>query len=386
MHILVFPGWYPSRLDKFSGDFIQRHLQAISQYCKVTVFYAAKDKSIKTAEEIVVVEGNLTQVYHYYPSFSRRPKVDEALSFSYYNYQCVKAARRIHKQNPVTLVHLCVLQKNQLLGIWLKRRYNIPYVISEHSTFYIDGQFERIGFLHRQLLKHVFEKAESYHAVSQFLYKTLRAKLDLSKEGVVIPNVVNTELFYYDYTLEKGRVSFIHVSNMVEQKNVTGMLEAFAIVKDRGYDFTLNLVGPETSVVRDNVLARGLSRSVNIMGEKDYAEVAQLLQSSDAFVFFTRYETFGCVIIEANACGVPVIVSDLPVTRELINEGFSGEFVQSEDVKNLADKLVNFITNPARFDPIAISSQARSRFSYERVGEQFKNWYDELNNLHVTNA
>jgi hypothetical protein len=81
MHILVFPGWYPSKIDKLSGDFIQRHMHAMAQTCKVSVVFAVKDHSIKKSDIVIIKKGALTEIYYYYPSLSSIEWLDSLLSF-----------------------------------------------------------------------------------------------------------------------------------------------------------------------------------------------------------------------------------------------------------------------------------------------------------------
>lgn len=178
--------------------------------------------------------------------------------------------------------------------------------------------------------------------------------------------------------MTSDRVTFVHVSNMVYQKNVEGMLEAFAEVKKKTDMFYLNLVGPIPDTFRLLINELGLSTNTTVFNERNYKEVAEIMQQSDVFVFFTRHETFGCVIIEANACGLPVIVSNLEVTRELIADRFNGLFVETENIKDLSDKILLTINNLQMFDPLAISLQTRNKFNYDRVGKQFVDWFSSI--------
>ena len=154
------------------------------------------------------------------------------------------------------------------------------------------------------------------------------------------------------------------------------MLQAFAIAKKTTGNFILNLVGPLPDAIKKLINELGLEKHVITWQERNYQEVADIMQQSDVFVFFTRYETFGCVIIEANACGLPVIISDLEVTRELVSEKDNGLFVKSEDVKDLSEKILYMIDHLDNFDPIAISLQTRKKFNYEKIGKQFIDWYN----------
>ena len=377
MHILVFPGWYPGRTDKLSGDFIQRHLHAISQNCKVSVIIPVKDSNIKKTEKVKIINENIDELYYYYPSISSVEWLDNLLSFIRYNFICLRAAKSIFKNEKVVLVHLYVLQKNHLIGLLLKRLYNIPYVISEQSTIYVDGRWEKLNWFQRKMVRYVFLKAASFHAVSKFLLFSITTKLPIKKQGVVIPNVVDTKQFYYKNHLSK-QVTFVHVSNMSYQKNVEGMLQAFAEVKRVNSNFLLHLVGPIKESIRTLIKDAGLDKCVVIWNERNYTEVAEIMQQSDAFVFFTRFETFGCVIIEANACGLPVILSDLEVTRELITDKLNGLFTKTENVKDLAVKIVYFIKHQGTFNPLAISLQTRNNYNYERISLQFLNWYNDV--------
>jgi glycosyltransferase involved in cell wall biosynthesis len=378
MHVVVFPGWYPNKTDRLSGDFIQRHIQAISQSCRVTVIIPVKDRSIEKAFSTKSVEGNLTELYFYYPSSSSIELLDNLLSFIRYNYLCIRWARGVIKRENVTLCHLYVLQKNYFIGPALQLLYKIPFVVSEQSTLYVDGGYEKFNGLKKKIWKYVFEKAASYHAVSRFLANNIKNKLGLNKEGVIIPNVVDSSLFYYDHKLTNPQTTFVHVSNMVQQKNVEGMLKAFAEVKKTSPHFILHLVGPLPERIRALIERLDLSWHVTTWGEKSYQEVAEMMRQGDVFVFFTRYETFGCVIIEANACGLPVIISDLEVTRELVTDNFNGLFVESEDITGLAAKILSTMHNPQKFDPLAISLQTRNKYNYQQVSKQFVAWYNSV--------
>lgn len=378
MHVVVFPGWYPGRVDKLSGDFIQRHMQATAKYCRVSVIVPAKDHTASREDAVTVKNGNLTEIYYYYPSVSSVQWLDGLLSFIRYNYFCISTALRLHKTEPVTLVHLYVLQKNYLVGFILRWLLKIPFVVSEQSTLYVDSRFDKMSRAQKSVLRLVFNEAASFHAVSKYLANSLKTKMGLNKDAVVIPNVVDRDLFFYNHHLSANTITFVHVSNMAHQKNVEGMLHAFAEVKKVNAGFVLNLVGPLPQNIADLIVKLDLQKNITVWNERDYKEVASIMQQSDAFVFFTRHETFGCVIIEANACGLPVIVTDLDVTRELIAENFNGVFVQSENVEELSEKILFTIENISKFDPVAISLQTRHKFNYDRVGKLFYDWYKSV--------
>ena len=92
-------------------------------------------------------------------------------------------------------------------------------------------------------------------------------------------------------------------------------------------------------------------------------------------IHFTRYETFGCVIAESLCCGVPVIVSDLDVTRELVTDGVSGLLVEENKVNDLAEKILFFMKTRFRINSQKIATENQEKFKYDRVGKMFDDLY-----------
>ena len=378
MHILVFPGWYPSRNDWLSGDFIQRHMQAISLNVHVTVVIAVKDESVKKIEKVINVQGNLTEVYYYYPAVTNIKWLGNFISFLRYNFLCYNTYSSLQRQKKIDLVHLYVLQKNQLIGLLLKWFKKAPYVISEQSTFYVDGRLEKLPAVAKKWYSFVFNNAVSFHAVSAYLLRNISTKLNVRKIGVVIPNVVNETIFHYKPKPKNGPTVFVHVSNMVYQKNIEGMLTAFAKVNNQDTNFLLNLVGPLPNHFKTMIADLKLENQVVVWQQQTYTDVANIMKQSDAFVFFTRFETFGCVIIEAGACGLPIILSDLEVTRELIGDKVNGLLVENENVEDLSQKILQLMKGEYIFDRQTISANTLQHFSYKTVSKQFENWYQSF--------
>jgi glycosyltransferase involved in cell wall biosynthesis len=110
------------------------------------------------------------------------------------------------------------------------------------------------------------------------------------------------------------------------------------------------------------------------------SELVKLVQTSDALILYSRYETFGCVLIEANACGVPVIVSDVPVFHENVQEGFNGILAKNEDPAALAEKLSLFLDNQYSFRKNDIITFTKDKFSYKRIGTMYSEWYKSIIN------
>jgi glycosyltransferase involved in cell wall biosynthesis len=110
---------------------------------------------------------------------------------------------------------------------------------------------------------------------------------------------------------------------------------------------------------------------VNYKGEVTHDKIAEAMKASHALVLYSRYESFGNVIIEANACGLPVIVSDLPVFREIVVDGITGIFVEGQKPEELAEKILWLRSNYGKFDPEIIHNSVKQRYNVDVIGNKF---------------
>ena len=195
----------------------------------------------------------------------------------------------------------------------------------------------------------------------------------------IIPNVVDTTIFYPAQNKNATKTRFIHISNMNFQKNTEAILEALHLLKTNE-TFEMYLFGTDNTRIKNLINDYALQDHVFIRGEVAQPELADAIRQSDALVLYSRFETFGCVIIEANACGIPVIVSDIEVFHELVEEGVNGMFAETENPKALAQKLKQFILQKNTFDKMAIADAAAQKYNFKKVGQQFLDLYKSIIN------
>jgi glycosyltransferase involved in cell wall biosynthesis len=377
-HILYLPGWFPNRKDSFSGDFILRHAQAASLYNRITVFFTAPDKDLKKPEIIAqAINENFLTVIYYYPAGNR------LLKTAFNGIRRFNALRKMYQvhfgKKPPDLAHVHVAWPAGLFALYLKKRRGLKYVLTEHETIYMPGHdnYRIQSAFEKKMLPVIFRQAAKVHTVSHSLGEAL-IKLKLLKQmPEIIPNVVDTHLFSFHEKPVGNSFRFIHVSGLTRQKNPEGMLQALAEVKKLRNDFTLTIIGPANEKIKG--LAKKLSLDDNIIftGELPYEEVAKRVSQSDAMIHFTRYETFGCVVAESLCCGVPVIISNLAVTRELVRDSVNGLLVEENNVNELAEKILYFMNRNLKINPRQVAEDSRKKFNYERVGKLLDEFYNK---------
>jgi glycosyltransferase involved in cell wall biosynthesis len=384
MNVLWLTSWFPNRTNPTTGDFIERHAKAVAPFVKQLIIIAVTKDDAMAANGVDIeksTEHNIS-VYRVYYGKSRWGKLFEKM-FS------LKKYLSLHQQvfeeimtlfGKPDIVHVHVSMKAGIFARQLKRNYHIPYIITEHwSGYYKHAKPSVIDFggLYISLNKKVFSDASLLTTVSNELGKSISDNF-IAVPYQVVPNVVDTSIFFPAQKLYSGVIKLIHASGMGYEKNTEAIIRALSICKQQGANFVMHLYGPVHIHLQQLVEELKLGKKVFFHGEVPQPALAKAMQQSDALVLYSRYETFGCVLIEANACGVPVIVSDLPVFHDLITENVNGIFVKGNDPYQLAEKLAAFALHKHLFNKNDIAAKASSLYSYDMVGRKFKAIYDDI--------
>jgi glycosyltransferase involved in cell wall biosynthesis len=382
--ILWLCSWYPHPGDPYEGDFIQRHAKALSLYAPVTVFYVSQEGSNKEVDEDRVIEQQTDGISERIIFFRFNRTGIKIIDKLVYNFRYYRAYKKniqdyILKHGKPGIVHIHVPMKAGMIGRWIKKRWAIPYIVSEHSSHYngkTDDEFSAKSFFHRYNVKKVFRDAITVTNVSAIIAGKLKALFGID-DVRVIHNTVDTRFFSYHYT-EVSKFRFIHVSTLTAyQKNIDGMLKSFSRLANQRQDFELVIVGPASAELKEKVIRSELASFINFAGEISYPDVAKQMQEASALVLFSRYENFPCVMIEALCCGLPVIAADTGGIKEAIDEK-NGILVQSENEEQLTTALNRMMNEYDKFDRKKIAYEANQRFSYETIGKQFYDLYNEV--------
>lgn len=386
MKVLWLCSWYPNKLRPFDGDFIQRHAKAVSLLHQVHVCFIKKDEEgviTSKFKEESFSRGNLTETIIYYkPLKTGISFIDKIISDNQYKKVYKKYLHKyISANGKPKFVHVHVAFKASLAAIWLKKNFNIPFLISEHWSGYLPEAhygYKDFSKVNRIRLKNIFREAERLTVVSMVLGDAIMKNFAVEKFSV-IPNVVDTEIFYpSNEAAENKVVKFIHISSLNIEKNVEETISAFSIVRDKGYNFSLTIYGPNKEHLIKLCTGKNLDALIMFKGEIEQAMLAEEIRKHDALVLFSKYETFGCVVIEANACGLPAILTDLPVFREYVLENKTGTFAASNTANDLAEAIIYFINNREKFNKKEIAEYAKSNFQYSKVAADFDKIYNEI--------
>lgn len=384
MNVLHIASWYPSKVQPFNGDFIQRQLKALSLHMPVYVIAAVKDDEASPDEESWA-ENKLSDQFYERVCCYGSVKTGVGLIDRYFS--SIRYKRILHKMvqdyiwehGKPDLIHVHVAMNGGLIALQLKEQLGIPFVVTEHSTIYHPAAADRLEsrfFMWRKKLKQVLRSAALLLPVSDDLGKAIQHHVP----GVsckVIPNVVDTDQFHLKTKPVSSVCELVHVSGMNYQKNTVGLLNALEQLKKIRTDWHCTMIGPASEALKDLSRKKGLADRIHWAGEVSYAEVAAYMQKSHALVLFSRYENQPCVILEALCCGLPVVTTRVGGIAEVIDAS-NGLFATSEQVNTLVEALDQLMKNYATFDVAQISNHATAAYNYSVVGKKIKQTYEDL--------
>ena len=377
--ILWICSWYPDKLAPFNGDFIQRHAAAAMLYNDIYVIHVVGDTSgkISRKKQEFNIEAGVTEQIIYYPA------TNSLLGrlISHYSWlQLYRHAIRkyISEYGKPDLVHIHIPYKAGLLGGWIKKIYNIPYIITEHWTIYQPQnlvKYEQQKPLYKSIIKRAINGCSLLLPVSNDLGLLIN-KLVTEKKYSVVENVANEEYFYFTDNISKDTpFRFIHVSTMTYQKNADTIIECFCLFLEKFPATELIIVGPIPESMQQLIEKTGLSnKNIFLKGEISYIDVAKEMKQAHSLVMFSRYENSPCSIIEALCCGLPVIATNVGGIPELLVK-HNGLLIETLDKEALVVALASMVTNYTKYDRKKIAEQAKSRFSYPVIGKKLDEVY-----------
>lgn len=266
----------------------------------------------------------------------------------------------------------------------LCRTEGLPYCLTEHSTFYARGLIpERC----HPRLREVYMHSALNLTVSSSLGSMLYMRGFLHAGFRVLPNLLDPlfEAQALAPPVPHPPVVFLNVAELAEKKGQAFLLRAFAKVCAQMGDARLVVVGEGALAGELGRLAGelGLADRVRLTGRLGRREVLDAMRSCHVFVLPSLVETFGVVVIEAQACGRPVVATVSGGPEDILTED-TGVLVPPADVDALAAALLSVAGRLADFDPSAIRAATLARYGSEPFTTALLDLYDEILHRHPT--
>lgn len=373
LHILFLCGWYPSRVLPNNGDFIQRHAEAVTLKHTVSVLHIVSDENCIKKIEIDSKEINGVKTYIGYI----KKTSNSILKFIRFWRAYLILLKKIDRYD---VVHLNETFPFGLFALHLKWFQKKVFIISEHWTGYYFPQSKNINFLKHFICKKILKNASFICPVSNSLKKEME-NLGFTGNYKIIPNVIDASLFIPSKKTEKN-YTIIHVSSLLDKhKNISGMLKVAKELEKIITTFTWKFIGGNKSKYEALIKELNFTTAkIEFINHISHKKLITHIQSSNLFVSFSNYETFGIVMMEALSCGIPVISTNTGILSELTpNDFFS--IIPIKDEKKLLNEILKKHNTNKELEKNKMHNFVAQNYTKEVIANQFsKMYFKALNN------
>ena len=370
-NILFLSSWYPSKINKTLGNFVQYHANAIALKHKVYVLYVIPN-SINSFEISNFVENNVDTTIVYFNKGK----------FKYLNYFIAfrKGLSFLIKKRKISfdLAQMNILHPSCWQALYVKWIYKLPYIVSENWHGLQDLSRYNIKGIRRYLIKLTIKKASFVCPVSKQLQNSIE-KAGFDGSFKVVPNVVNTNIFNLSPLKESSNFTFLHVSTLTDSiKNISGILNSFSKLNQD--NLSLRIIGDgDTSWIKKKSKELKIDNQLTIEGEMSYIEISEAMKNADAFVLFSNIENLPLVLIESMSTGTPIITTNVGGIPEIFDE-YMGLMIDAGDERQLVEAMDYMIKNISIFNPKKIRNYAVNNFSQEIISDKFDSLYQKAIN------
>lgn len=309
--------------------------------------------------------------------------------FSHPFYTLAVSSKIYHilKENLLDIIHVHYAIPHAPAALLAKQMFgnlgkNVRLVTTLHGT---DIELLGIDISYKEITKYSLEQSDGITTVSHQLKISTIRKFNMDSEKIkVIYNFIDPKRFN-----NQGRTRhlnnnndekfIVHISNFRSVKRVLDTIAVLRRLKDK-IVVRLFLVGdgPDKPILEDLVKEQNLESCVNFMGS--IPDVQQILKMADLFLLTSEKESFGLSALEAMACGVPVVATNVGGLPEVVKDGECGYLVEVGNI----EKMVEYALNILKDKELSIrlgncgNKIAHEKFSIENIVSEYEKFYQQL--------
>lgn len=328
----------------------------------------------------------LNKMYHniYY----HQVEVNQYSVFQYPPYDIALASKmaEVIKRENLDLLHVhyaiphavCAILAKQMSGT------NIKIVTTLHGT---DITVLGYDLTMTDAIRFGIEQSDTVTAVSNSLIEQTYDLIHPQKKIVPVYNFIDERVYKKmdatnlkdEFGIKPEEKVIIHVSNFRAVKRVPDVVKSFSLIQEK-ISAKLLLIGdgPEMTVVSKLVEKLNLKDKVLFLGKQDNLE--ELYSMSDLMLLLSEKESFGLVALEAMACGVPCIGTNIGGLPEVIIDGETGYICELGNLNEIAEKSIHILMNTPSHTQFSKASMriVNERFRADLIVKQYEDLYYEI--------
>ena len=300
------------------------------------------------------------------------------------NYKIAKKLLDIYinKYGKPDIIHAHNFYYAGLISQKIKENYKIPYIVTEHSSSYargiVDNKF--LPFIIKSSLQ-----ASITAAVSSPFVSILKNKLN-NENIKLLPNIVDKSFFEKNSIVAKYKqFTFLNIASLDENKNHKLLLNSFSL-SFKNKNIYLHIAGEGTLLdeLKELALNLGIDKQVKFLGRLSQDKAKEEMSKSHCFVLSSKYETFGVVLIESLACGVPIIATRCGGPEDIVDKR-NGILVEVNDEVAFSKAMQNIKNNLLNYDKKTIVKDTKEKFGEKAFVNNVKKYYMDILGLNNDN-
>lgn len=362
MNVLVFTSLFPNSEQPNLGIFVKHRIAALARSPHLSLRVVApvpyfprswpasivprRWQRMAQIKERELIEG--LSVDH--PRYLVTPKIGMMLYGRWMAGGAARVVQRLHAEQPCDLIDAHYVYPDGYAAVKLGRALKLPVVVTARGTDI--NLFSQMPLI-RPLVRAALDGAAGIIAVSGALKQRMVELGVPAEKVVVVRNGVDRAIFYPHDRAEARRALgldanapvIITVSSLTANKGIDQLIDAFASVSRQQVSGATRMYvigeGPERAALEARIARHGLQGRVILPGAHPQPELAMWYSAADLFCLASHREGCPNVVIEALACGTPVVATDVGGIRELITSPAYGRLVSSTTA--IADSLATQI-------------------------------------------
>jgi glycosyltransferase involved in cell wall biosynthesis len=377
-HILFLTKWYPNKNDIQLGVFIQKHAKAVAQYCKLNVLYVWGDYELKENYQIVETSrDNFKETIIYY---KRNKGLLKSIinPFLYLKYVLHGFNKIQNEKGKINLIHVHILIRTGVAALLLKTKYKTPFILSEQWTGYTSKEYEQFSFFRKIIIRLIIKNAKAVAVVSESLKQNM-LKHGLKNNYHIIHNIIENINLPEKNTNTKTKILTVADLND-KNKNISSTIKAMHYVSSLRNDFEFHIIGGGTDENKLKVLAKDLGLLDNILffhGRQSNDYVYDFFKKIDFVIINSNVETFCVAAAEALVNGKPQITTICGGPEEFVKQEH-GILIEKGNQTQLEAAIIKMLNTYKNYDALEMHKYAKKYFSYEKIGKDFYNLYQNI--------
>ncbi len=277
-----------------------------------------------------------------------------------------------------------MLARQMLCHDHARPRRRLPYVTTLHGT---DITLVGADPSYLPITRFSIDQSDGVTSISNYLKQQTLEVFDVRTPIEVIPNFVNCDLYERTAAVVQHRADYakpdekilVHLSNFRPVKRIPDVIEIFDRVQ-RKVPARLLMIGdgPERSRAEWLAVNKGIHDKVDFLGKQD--RIHEKLGVADVMLLPSQIESFGLAALEAMACEVVPIATDVGGVPEVIDHGKTGFLAPVGDVEAMANHAIELLSDPDRLQQMGVAARAsaQSRFCASKIIPMYEKYYRDV--------